>query len=86
MRIVITQFTDIDALKNSLATRFASNTTDAQALLVFVDEVKARMERMQSVGASVQLEKTFKIGRETVSVRAGTVYGFVPKLWARLFK
>lgn len=86
MRICITQFTDVEALKTRLATEFASNPNDVQVLLAFVDDVKHRMERMQSVNASIQLEKTFKISRENVSVKAGIVHGFFPTLWARLFK
>jgi len=87
MRVRITQFTDVDLVKRRLTLRFsAANPTDPQldALLSFLDDAKSRMDRMQTVNASIHLRKEFKVGGKQVSVIAGTVHGLFPSLWARL--
>ncbi len=87
MRVRITQFTDVERVKERLILRFgARHSQDAQvdALLSFLDDAKARMDRMQSVNASIHLRKEFKVRGKHVSVTAGTVHGLLPSLWARL--
>lgn len=87
MRLRITQFTDVEEAKKRLVHRFRaldSNDPQLNALLCFIDDAKARMDRMESINASIHLRKEFKVGGKSVSASAGTVHGLLPSLWARL--
>jgi hypothetical protein len=86
MRVRITQFTDVNEVKRRLASRLPNGdlALEVSALLAFVDNAKARIDGIQGVAASIHLRKEFKIGRNSVTVVAGTVHGLIPTLWARM--
>jgi hypothetical protein len=87
MRLRITQFSDVEGVKQRLLQSFnVSSPSDPQitTILTFLDEAKARIDRMQSVNASIHVRKTFTVANRHISVTAETVQGLLPSLWARL--
>jgi hypothetical protein len=84
MKIVITQFTDAEPIKERITKRFGgSMSPEVMGLLTFVDHAKARLDAMRQMNGNVQLEKRFIIDGTSVRVTAKTVSGTIPKLLAK---
>lgn len=86
MNIVITQFTDCEALKARVTKRFKNTPApELLSLLAFIDSARQSIERTQGATASIYLQRKFNVNGTRVKITAKTVHGMFPQVLARFF-